>query len=133
MSDEKISMEILSKIVIQLKTTQTESIKSFKEEINNLKTEHAKTYNELRERFQTENLKLQNEIMETKQKTQEIEKVLTNEMTNMRCKFDKDVIELREDLLKLLRKYESRFINQDDEIDALKNCRKIRWFACVPS
>lgn len=120
MSDEKISMEILSKIVIQLKTTQTESIKSFKEEINNLKTEHAKCYNELRERFETENFKLQAEILETKLKSQEKERVLTNEIMNVRAKFDKDVVDLREDLLKLLNKYESKFINQDDEIDALK-------------
>lgn len=143
MSEDKLNIEILSKIVIQLKTTQTESIKALNLEINSLKEDHAKQYNEMRERFEKDNYKLQEEIREVKDKALEREKTLAHEIISTRAKFEKDVIELREDMLKLLNKYESKFINQDDEIDSLKKkcelseCKvcnyqsfKVHFFSC---
>ena len=144
MTDEKINIEILSKIVIQLKSKYTESIMDLTQEITNLKQDHSKQNNELRQMFEIEKIKIREELIELKSKNKEIEKNLMNEIVNIKSKFEKDVLDLREDMLKLLNKYESKFINQDDEIDSIKKkcelteCKvcnyksfKIHFFNCL--
>jgi hypothetical protein len=54
-----------------------------------------------------------------------------NEISELKGKFEKSNIELREDMLKLLQKYENKFQTRDDEIDILKQkCEMIDCKVC---
>jgi hypothetical protein len=119
--EDQLNLEILSKIVIQLKTSQVESIKKFNEEVENLKSENGKNMMEIREKYDSEIYQLKDELNLVKTNSKERKKFYFQEISEMKSKFEKTMIELREDMLKLLNKYETRFQTQDEEIEVLKN------------
>ena len=119
--DDLLNLEILSKIVIQLKSSQIETTRKLNEDIDNLKSENLKNLMELREKYDSEIYFLKEEFNLFRINSLEKEKFHSQEISEMKTKFDKNMIELREDMLKLLNKYESRFETQDEEIEMLKN------------
>ena len=140
-SDEKL--ELLSKLIIQLKTTLNETTKQLTNEINLLKTESNEKINHLQSTHsqEIENNKIEILNLTNNLKKQELQ--CNSAVSELRNKFDKDTIDLREDMLKLLRKYENKFQTQDDEIDVLKQkceisectiCKfesfKVHFFSC---
>jgi len=121
MNDElKTNLEILSKIVIQLKTEQKEIVKNLKFEIDELKKSNLLLSQKSMENseFQIQNLK--DEIIELKKSLKEKEEKHCSDLNDYQLKLEKTDRELREDMFKLLRKYESKFQIQDDEIESLK-------------
>lgn len=118
--DDQNNLEILSKLVIQLKIGLNDVTKKFNEEITDLKSDYLKNTIDSRERYDKEILLLKEEINDTKVKLAEKDKYYVSEIQDLKGKFEKSVIELREDMLKLLKKYETKFLIQDDEIEDLK-------------
>jgi len=140
-SDEKI--EILSKLVIQLKTTLNDTVKQFTNDLNQVKTESNEKITQIQyfQAQEKENLELEIANLKVMLKKQEIN--CGTLVGDLKSKFDKDTLDLREDMLKLLKKYENKFQTQDDEIDVLKQkceiaecsiCKfesfKVHFFAC---
>jgi hypothetical protein len=119
--EDQINIEILSKIIIQLKTSHNELLKKFNDEIANIKNDNNLSIIELREKYDQEVKILKEENAELKQNTTIIEKKFSSEISDFKKKTEKNFIELREDMLKLLKKYEDKFQNQDEEILILKN------------
>lgn len=117
-SEDKI--ELLSKLVIQLKTSQNENLKNTNEEINKWKTESQEKINELEIKHANQIDALSSEVNILKNQISTQEKNHNTILADLKNKFDKDILDLREDMLKLLKKYESKFQTQDDEIDVLK-------------
>lgn len=120
MSTPEEKIEVLSKLVIQLKTSLNDNVKQFTEDISKLKTDSNEKINQLQiaQAKEEENFKKEVESLKLLLKYQEVN--FSNHIHELKSKFDKDTLDLREDMLKLLRKYESKFQTQDDEIDVLK-------------
>jgi hypothetical protein len=116
-----VNLEILSKIVMNIKTSQIESSKKFSEEILNLKNENIKNVQEIQIKYDTEIDSLKEELQQQKFKFEEKEKFFINEINDLKSKFERTTLEIREDMLKLLHKYEEKFHSQDEEIEVLKN------------
>ena len=119
-SDDKLSLEILSNIVIQLKANQTLAEKTLSDEMALLKLEQAKITQSLAENYKNEISDLKFEISELKEKNALIIIDNKKELNETRIRFEKEIVNLREDMLTLLKKYEKKFVTQDDEIDNLK-------------
>jgi hypothetical protein len=141
--EEQANLEILSKIVIQLKTSQLETNKKLADEINCLKSENTSILLEFKEKYDKEIFNLKEELTQLKITSLEKEKNYINELADVKLKFEKSNIEVREDMLRLLNKYEDKFQAQDDDIDILKRkCEmedcgvcgfqsfKIHYFVC---
>ncbi len=88
--EEQLNIEILSKIVIGLKTSQLETTKILTDEIENIKTENAKNFMSLREKYDGDIMTLNEQLMEAKLKTLNMEKNYLNEINEMRMKFEKN-------------------------------------------
>jgi hypothetical protein len=142
--EEQLNFEILSKIVIGLKTSQNESIKKINEEIENFKNEGTKNIMDIREKYDMEIFVLKNELNDMKLILAKKETDNSLEMNEMKSKYEKTIMDVREDMLKLLKKYETRFETQDEEIDILKkkcemaDCKicqfqsfKVNFFICT--
>jgi len=73
-------------------------------------------------------LGLKQELQLCREKVIELETNSSKEISFLRGKFDKDIVGLREDMLKILEKYESKFVNTDDDIVVLK--QKCELYDC---
>lgn len=120
-SGNNLNLEILSKIVMNIKTSQIETTKKILDEILNLKNENNKSVQEIQIKSDTEVNSLKEEFLQQRIKSEEKEKFYLNEINNLKSKFESTILELREDMLKLLHKYEEKFQIQDEEIEVLKN------------
>lgn len=130
-NDDKVNIEILSKIVIQLKTSQTETTKLLNEEIRQLKEDSSRSTMELRERYDKEIFHLNERLSDISEKSHIKEKAYQTEIGDLKQRMETRIVELREDMLKLLEKYESKFNVQDDEIDVLKQkCEMVECKIC---
>ncbi len=118
MADEKL--ETLSKLVINLKNSQNDTTKQFNNEISQLKAESSEKLEQLQNQQNKQNENYHNEISELKELVKRQENHFNTQFGELKAKFEKDTIDLREDMLKLLKKYESKFATQDDDIDVLK-------------
>ncbi len=116
----KSNLEILSKIVIQLKTEQKENIKYLKSEIEELKELNVSLSKKAKEQNESEILNIKNEMTELKKTIKFLEEKNQENIREFQAKLDKTDKDLREDMLRLLKKYESKFQIQDEEIENLK-------------
>lgn len=127
-TDEIMNLENISKLTIQLGTQLKETSAKFQEEINLLHEENDKTVKGIDLQYKREIQSLKQEIAFCKEKIIEVENNSSKETSVLRTKFEKDVIGLREDMLKLLEKFESKFQNQDEDIVVLK--QKCELYDC---
>lgn len=117
MSDDNSNMEILSKIVIQLKQELKDSVKTLKSEISELKLNKESKNNTSNSKEIDE---LKSEIINLNKKNCENEEKFQERLQIYESRYEKLDKELREDMLKLLKKYENKFETQDNEIENLK-------------
>lgn len=120
-SDDKSSLEILSKLVIQLKTEQKEIVKTLRSEMDEIKENNIANIKRLKEAHEAQIQSLANEIKQLQTKLDQSQEKNSEILLSNQNKLEKTDKELRDDMLKLLKKYESKFQIQDDEIENLKD------------
>lgn len=132
MSDDlKTNMEILSKIVIQLKSEQKDLMKNLKAEIEEIKVANNLSKQKTEEIHEKQIQNLSSEISNLKNEMKKIEEKNSEFLTIIESKLEKTDKDLRDDMLKLLKKYESKFQTQDDEIENLKEkCEMAKCAFC---
>ena len=86
-SGNNLNLEILSKIVMNIKTSQIETTKKILDEILNLKNENNKCVQEIQIKFDTEVNSLKEGFLQQRIKSEEKEKFYLNEINNLKSKF----------------------------------------------
>ena len=104
--DLKTNLEILSKIVIQLKSEQKDIVKTLKAEIEELKESNTLLIKNSKENNNLEVQNLTNEINLLKKTIGELVDKNNENLKDFQISLEQTDKDLREDMFKLLKKYE---------------------------